>query len=192
MPPPSRRTPSNCEGAMGRTVLLTGRPGVGKTTIIRDIAEQLGNAAGGFYTAEIRESGRRRGFRIVTLDGKQGILSHVDIKGPPRVGKYGVNLKDLEEIGVAALLRAENEGACIVVDEIGKMELSSQPFRNAIVTAVEGDSLVVGTVMKSRNRWADDLKGLPQVTVVEVTKANRDQMAQRVLSMLGARLKTAR
>ena len=177
---------------MGRTVLLTGRPGVGKTTIIRDIAEQLGNAAGGFYTAEIRESGRRRGFRIVTLDGKQGILSHVDIKGPPRVGKYGVNLKDLEEIGVAALLRAENEGACIVVDEIGKMELSSQPFRNAIVTAVEGDSLVVGTVMKSRNRWADDLKGLPQVTVVEVTKANRDQMAQRVLSMLGARYKTAR
>ena len=177
---------------MGRTVLLTGRPGVGKTTIIRDIVEQLGDAAGGFYTAEIRERGCRRGFRIVTLDGKQGILSHVDIEGPPRVGKYGVNLKDLEEIGVAALLRAENEGAWIVVDEIGKMELHSQSFRNAVMTAVEGDSMVVGTVLKSRNRWADNLKGLPQVTVLEVTEANRDQMAQRVLSMLGTRYKTAR
>jgi nucleoside-triphosphatase len=177
---------------MGRTVLLTGRPGVGKTTIIRDVVEQLGDAAGGFYTAEIREGGCRCGFRVVTLDGEQGILSHVDIEGPPRVGKYGVNLKDLEEIGVAALLRAMDEDSCVVVDEIGKMELYSQPFRNAIVTAVEGDSLVVGTVMKSRNGWADDLKALPQVTVVEVTKANRDQMARRVLSMLGSRYKTAR
>ena len=170
---------------MGRTILLTGRPGVGKTTIIRDIAEQLGDVAGGFYTAEVRESGRRRGFRIVTLDGNEGILSHVDIEGPPRVGKYGVNLGDLEEIGVAALLRAMDEDSCVVVDEIGKMELSSQPFRNAIVAAVEGDSLVVGTVMKSRNPWVDDLKALPQVTVLEVTEANRDYMAQRVLSLLG-------
>ena len=177
---------------MGRTILLTGRPGVGKTTIIRDIAERLGNAAGGFYTAEIREGGRRRGFRIVTLDGEQGILSHVDIEGPPRVGKYGVNLIDLEEIGVAALLRAMGEDSCVVVDEIGKMELYSQPFRNAVMTAVEGDSLVVGTVMKTRKRWADDLKGLPQVTVLEVTEANRDQMARRVLSMLGICHKTAR
>ena len=177
---------------MGRTVLLTGRPGVGKTTIIRDIVEQLGDAAGGFYTAEIREGGCRRGFRIVTLDGKQGILSHVDIEGPPRVGKYGVNLKDLEEIGVAALLRAMDEDRCVVVDEIGKIELHSQSFRNAVMTAVEGDSMVVGTVLKGRNRWADNLKGLPQVTVLEVTEANRDQMAQRVLSMLGTRYKTAR
>jgi nucleoside-triphosphatase len=172
---------------MGRTILLTGRPGVGKTTIVRDIAEQLGDAAGGFYTSEVRERGHRRGFKIVTLDANEGVLSHVDIKGPPRVGKYGVNLRDLEEIGVAALLRAMDEGSCVVVDEIGKMELYSQPFRNAVLAAVEGDSLVVGTLMKSRNRWTDELKALPQVTTLEVTEANRDHMARRVLCMLGAR-----
>jgi nucleoside-triphosphatase len=174
------------EVAMGRTILLTGRPGVGKTTIIKSIADRLGGTAGGFYTAEIRQGGRRLGFKIVTLDGREGILAHIDIEGRPRVSKYGVNVGDLEEIGVAALLRAMMEGRCVVVDEIGKMELFSQRFRETIAAAIAGDSLVVGTVMKGRNPWVDELKCLPQVIVLEVTGANRAHMAQRVLSLLGS------
>jgi nucleoside-triphosphatase len=169
---------------MGRTILLTGRPGVGKTTIIRQIAEALAGRAGGFYTAEIRESGRRRGFKIATLDGEEGILSHVDIKGPPRVSRYGVNLTDLEEIGVAAVRRAVTEAECVVVDEIGKMELFSQEFRKTVLEAIRSDKPVVATVLRSKNPWVDDLKALPEVTVIEVTEANRDRMAQRVLDLL--------
>jgi nucleoside-triphosphatase len=169
---------------MGRTILLTGRPGVGKTTIIRQIAEALGGHAGGFYTAEIRESGRRRGFKILTLDGEEGVLSHVDIKGSPRVSRYGVNLRDLEGIGVAAVRRAVTEAECVVIDEIGKMELFSEEFRQAVLEAIRSDKPVVGTVMRSGNRWVDDLKALPEVTVLEVTEANREGMAQRVLDLL--------
>jgi nucleoside-triphosphatase len=169
---------------MGRTILLTGRPGVGKTTVMKEIAERLGESAGGFYTAEIREGSHRRGFKIVTLDGEEGVLSHVDFKAPPRVSKYGVNLRDLEKIGVAALTQAITRGQCVFVDEIGKMELLSQQFREVILAAIEGGSTVVGPVMKARNPWVDDLKALPQVTVLEVTEANRDHMVQRVLSLL--------
>jgi nucleoside-triphosphatase len=169
---------------MGRTILLTGRPGVGKTTIVKEIAESLGDSAGGFYTAEIREGGRRQGFKIVTLGGEEGILAHVDVEGPPRVSKYGVNLKDLEGVGVAALIQAVANGRCVVVDEIGKMELFSQRFREVVLAAIEGDSTVVGTVMKARNPWVDDLRTLRQVAILEVTEANRDHMAQRVLSLL--------
>lgn len=169
---------------MGRTILLTGRPGVGKTTIIMQVLERLGRAAGGFYTAEIREGGRRQGFKIVTLDGNEGILSHVHIKGPPRVSRYGVNVSDLEEIGVAALRQAVTDGRCVVVDEIGKMELLSQEFRQAITDAIDSDSLVMGTVMSGSNPWVDRLKSLPGVTVLEVTEANRDGMSQRVLDLL--------
>jgi nucleoside-triphosphatase len=169
---------------MGRTILLTGRPGVGKTTIIREIAERLGAAAGGFYTAEIREGSRRQGFRIVTLDGKEGVLSHVDIRGTPRVSRYGVNLKDLEEIGVAALRRAVADADYVLIDEIGKMELFSEDFRRAVLEAIRSDRPVVGTVLRSRNAWVDNLKTLPEVTVLEVTEANRDRMAQHALDLL--------
>lgn len=171
---------------MGRTILLTGRPGVGKTTIIREIAQKLGAAAGGFYTAEIRESGRRQGFKIVTLDGKEGILSHVDIKGTPRVSRYGVNLRDLEEIGVTALRRALADADYVLVDEIGKMELFSEEFRKAVLETIRSDKPVVGTVLRGRSRWVDGLRALPKVTVLEVTEANRAGMAQHVLDLLRA------
>jgi len=169
---------------MGRTILLTGRPGVGKTTVIKRVVEQLGSRAGGFYTAEIRKSGRRQGFKIVTLDGQEGILSHVDIRGQPRVSRYGVNLGDLEEVGVAALRRAIAEADLIVVDEIGKMELFSDEFRQAVAEAIEGEKPVLATVMASPEPWVDALKGLPQVTVLEVTRDNRERMVPLVVELL--------
>jgi nucleoside-triphosphatase len=169
---------------MALTILLTGRPGVGKTTVVREIARKLGETAGGFYTTEIREGGRRKGFKIVTLDGQEGILADIDIQGRPRVSKYGVKLRDLEEIGVASLRRAVRQGRYVVVDEIGRMELLSELFRTAVVEAIESDSPVIGTIMQGHDPWVDWIKKLSHVIVLELTPANRDTMAQRVVDML--------
>jgi nucleoside-triphosphatase len=108
----------------------------------------------------------------------------VDIKGRPRVSRYGVNLRDLEEVGVAALRRAITEADLVVVDEIGKMELFSQGFRQAVAEAIEGDKPVLGTVMASPEPWVDALKALSQVTVLEVTQDNREQMAPLIMELL--------
>ena len=80
---------------MGKAILLTGRPRVGKTTIIKDVVRKLPGRAGGFYTEEMRERGRRQGFKIVTLDGREGILAHVGIKSRMRVSKYGVTVQGM-------------------------------------------------------------------------------------------------
>jgi len=169
---------------MGRTILLAGRPGVGKTTVIKQVVDMLGGKAGGFYTEEIRQAGRRLGFKIITLEGEEGVLAHVDIKGAARVSKYGVNVKDLEEVGAAALRRAIEERRYVVIDEIGKMELYSQEFRRAVVEALESEKVVLGTVMAGRHPWVDTLKARPQVTVLTVTQGNREGMARRILDML--------
>ncbi|MFQ5886839.1 MAG: nucleoside-triphosphatase, partial [Anaerolineae bacterium] len=42
---------------MGHAILLAGRPGVGKTTIIKQVVDMLSGEAGGFYTEEIRQGG---------------------------------------------------------------------------------------------------------------------------------------
>lgn len=172
---------------MGRTILLAGRPGVGKTTIVKRVVDILGGEAGGFYTEEIRQGGRRLGFKIITLEGEEGVLAHVDIKGGPRVSKYGVNIKDLEEVGVAALRRAIEERRYVVIDEIGKMELYSQEFRGAVGEALESEKVVLGTVLAVPHPWVDTLKAKPQVTVLTVTEGNRESMARRILDMLGER-----
>ena len=169
---------------MGHAILLAGRPGVGKTTVIKQVVDMLGGEAGGFYTEEIRQGGRRLGFKIITLDGEEGVLAHIDIKGAPRVSKYGVNVRDLEEVGVASLRRAIEERRYVVIDEIGKMELYSQEFRRAVVEALESEKVVLGTVMAGRHDWVDTLKARPQVAVLTVTEGNREGMARRLLDML--------
>jgi nucleoside-triphosphatase len=171
---------------MGRSLLLTGRPGVGKTTIIKRVTEELGNQAGGFYTEEIRGPGGRKGFRLVTLDGQDVVMAHVDLKGKgrPRVSRYGVDVGAVERVGVTALRRAMQEHRIVVVDEIGKMELFCGPFKDVVLQAVGGSHVVIATVMTKPNPWIDALKAQPGVEVWEVTTRTRDGMAEKVVQWL--------
>jgi len=157
---------------------------VGKTTIIQRVVERLPGRAGGFYTAEIRERGRRRGFKIITLDGQEGILAHVDIKGPHRVSKYGVDVAGFEAVGVAALRRAIVDADYIVIDEIGKMELFSPAFKEAVREAIESPATVLGTIMLRPHPWADAIKRHPRVTLLRVTPANRGALVEEILALL--------
>ncbi len=171
---------------MGQALLLTGRPGVGKTTVIREVVARLGKAAGGFYSEEVREQGQRIGFRLVALDGPVGTLAAVNISGPYRVSKYGVHLHDLEQVGVEAIRRAlaQPHVAVVVIDEIGKMELFSPAFRMAVQEALSGPKPLLATVMAGPQPWVDAIKARPDVTLIEVTPANRQALPGRIIRWL--------
>ena len=142
--------------------------------------------AGGFYTEEIRSRGAREGFRLVTLDGQDAILAHVNIHSPYRVSKYGVDTRSLERVGVSALNQAAEECDLVVMDEIGKMELFSADFRETVWRIVNSGKRVLGTIMLQAHPWADKIKRQPQVHLVEITRANR----HRVLEELSVWLQT--
>jgi nucleoside-triphosphatase len=168
---------------MGHTLLLVGRPGIGKTTVIQAAVQRLAGRAGGFYTEEMRGPGGRKGFRLVTLDGQETVMAHVSLRGPgrPRVGRYGVDVAAIERVGVAAVRRAMQEQRIVVVDEIGKMELFCGPFKDAVLQAMGGPCPVVATAMARPNPWVDGLKAMPNVTIWEVTVENRDGLAEQVV-----------
>jgi nucleoside-triphosphatase len=173
---------------MGQIVLLTGQPRVGKTTIIKQIVAALGDVCGGFYTEEIRERGKRLGFRLMTINGRKGTLAHVRLRDAPHVGNYGVNLGDLQAIGVTAIRQAIASKEVVVIDEIGKMEMLSESFRDAVQEALDSDRDIVGTIMFHPHPWADAIKENPRVTVIEVCGANREMLADQVLELLGRQL----
>jgi nucleoside-triphosphatase len=173
-----------------KVFLISGRPGCGKTTLIRRVIDSLDVRAGGFYTEEIRgPDGRRLGFEIVTLQGERAVLAHVDTRSPYRVGKYGVNLQGIDETGVPAIRDAVKSCDLVVVDEIGKMELYSQPFREAVTAAIESGRPVLGTVMLASHPWADAVRSRPGVRVLLIDPATRDSVARLLLERLRARLK---
>jgi len=161
---------------MKQVYLLTGRPGTGKTSIIKQAVAGMKGKAGGFYTEEIRSQGVREGFRLVTLGGPTAILAHIDIHSQYRVSKYGVDLDSLDGVGVSALYQAAEDCDLVVIDEIGKMELFSANFREAVLHIIDSGKKVLGTIMLSPNPWADAIKRQPQVNLVSVTRANYQQV----------------
>ncbi len=165
--------------------MLTGRPGTGKTSLIKQVAFYMKGKAGGFYTEEIRSRGVREGFRLITLNGEEAVLAHISIHSPYRVSRYGVDIDVLDHIGVPALNNAIQECDLVVVDEIGKMELFSDSFREAVLRAINGGRRVLGTVLLSPNPWTDAIKRHSQVNLINLTRDNYQRVFAELLRWLG-------
>jgi nucleoside-triphosphatase len=161
---------------MKTAYLVTGEPGIGKTTLIRQVVSTMRMRAAGFYTEDIRNQGQREGFRIVTLDGDMALLASSGHPGPVQVSKYGVDLRELERVAVPQVARAIERGHVAVVDEIGRMQLYSRPFRQLMFQAVHDGHPLLGTVMLGRNRYADKLKSHRNVEVLMLTEDSRNDI----------------
>jgi len=166
-----------------KNILFTGVPGIGKSTIIERIVQRLERPKTGFYTEEIRAGGRRVGFGITTLDGGHGTLAHIDIPGRVRVGRYGVNLSDIEQIAVPSMI-PENEDTVVIVDEIGKMECFSDFFKQTLVNALDSTNTVVGSISLKGNAFIANVKKRPDTLLISVNKDNRDNLVEEFFARM--------
>jgi nucleoside-triphosphatase len=153
---------------------------------VRRLAELLAEAGvplSGFTTEELREGRRRVGFAVETFAGERATLAHVDLPGPPRVSKYGVDLEAFERLALPALSDVASDDF-VLVDELGKMELASEAFCRAVVELFERPVTIIATIQIARHPFTDELKQRPSVERIRVTKGNRDELP----ALLAARL----
>jgi len=167
-------------------LLLTGPPGIGKTTAIRRVAEGLaGRKIGGFTTGEIREKGQRVGFGLESFDGASAVLAHVGIASAHRVSRYGVDLGALDRFVDFTLDPAAGPDV-FLVDEIGKMESLSPRFVAAIERLLDGEIPLVATVAEKGAGLIERVKRRPGTGLWTLTHTNRDEIPGRVRLWLGA------
>jgi nucleoside-triphosphatase len=167
-------------------LLLEGRPGIGKTTVTRrllQLLQEAGVPVGGFTTGELRTGVRREGFVVEAVSGAREVLAHVDLPGPPRVGRYGVDLAAFERVALPALGDC-GPGGVVVVDELGRMELASAAFCETVVELLGRDVAVVATVHHARHQLTDALKRRPDIRVVRVTELTRDGLPEQLRDWL--------
>ena len=165
--------------------LIEARPGAGKTTAARRLVHLLrerGVRVSGITTQEIRESGGRLGFAIEAISsGEKGVLAHIDFPGPPRVGKYGVDLAALEDISLPELKRGSD---VVVIDELGRMELASAAFVDAVADLFDSAVPVAATVQAKTQPFTDTLKSRDDIELIRLTTANRDTIPEEIARRL--------
>lgn len=172
-----------------RILLLTGASGTGKTTVLINTVEALkakGISVGGMISKEVREGSIRVGFAIIDLTRhKHGWLAHVNQKSGPQVGKYRVNMQDLNCIGAEAIMEAIEKCDVTAIDEIGPMELYSPQFRLAVKQAIESKKPVLAVVhAKSKDPLIMEIKQKNDAQLFNVTIANRDSLPQELAKAL--------
>ena len=165
-------------------ILLTGEPGIGKTTLIVQILDAIKDLqVVGFYTREIRQGGIRKGFELIDFGGSKRLLSHVNIKSPFRVGKYGVDIKGFDSFleGIEFL---DPSTDLIVIDEIGKMELHSTKFNTLIGQILDSDISLIATVALRDTGIFGHIKHRPDVTLFKMTRQNRKRLLDDIMLLL--------
>jgi nucleoside-triphosphatase len=152
-----------------KAILLTGPPGCGKTTLIQRLIPYLPPPVHGFYTQEIRQAaepglkGQRVGFELITLDGRSGLLAHVDpaqIEGTtrPRIGRYIVNLHALEALAVPTLDDAISKGGWAVI--------------------------LLGSIVRRSTPFGDQIKARSDVALIEISPKNRASLLEHLLALI--------
>lgn len=161
--------------------LITGKPGVGKTTLVTKVVERMRSVhMAGFYTTEIRSQGSRVGFELCGLNGKRRTLAHVDIHSQDRVGKYRVDRRGFEEfLETLDLLNPDVE--LIVIDEIGKMELFSDRFRNVVRDGLNSHKQLLATIALEGEGFIRDIKQRSDVRLLELTRDNRERLPEAIV-----------
>jgi nucleoside-triphosphatase len=163
-----------------RNLLITGLPGVGKTTLIRKLSEALKNFDPvGFYTEEIREGGERKGFELISLNGRKGLLSHKNIRSPYQVGQYKVNVKGFEDL-LNSISFFNPLTRLIVIDEIGKMECLSESFKELLKEILDSEKPLIATIALKGSGLIAEVKKRKDVQLFEITKKNRDSLLKEI------------
>lgn len=165
---------------MGK-ILIRGRPGIGKTTLVKKIAEAFKkNDKGvfGFYTEELREKGERVGFRVKGLAGEEEIMAHIDFLTPYRVSKYKVDLARFEKIALPELEKGLKENGVVVIDEIGKMELFSERFKVLVLELFKSERAIIATIPLVPLPFITNLIKIPRVKVIDITLTNRERLGK--------------
>jgi nucleoside-triphosphatase len=164
-----------------KNILFTGPPRCGKSTLIEKIVKKIDTPATGFFTREILESGKRVGFSINTLDHRTGVLAHQGIHSRFRVGRYGVNLGDIDGIAVPSMT-PDRPDMLIVIDEIGKMECFSELFKKTLICALDSKHRVLGSITMKGDWFIRQIKTRDDVLLVTVTSKNRDKLVNLYLT----------
>lgn len=175
--------------------LLTGKPGVGKTTLLRKIVNSIPKIAG-FITEEVLdENGDRIGFQMVSLNEpfeKRQLARpyQMNLDFSTKFGRWSI-LFDEVEYFTEKYMKVPDRGTIFILDEIGPMQCSSRKFMKNVKELIEnsekGGYTIIGTIKQDPSRipsideFICQVKNFAGDSVIEVTEFNREEIYEKIM-----------
>jgi len=140
--------------------------------------------ARGFFTDPELEEGEVIGYRMRSLDGREAWVAHISDAGPIRVGRFKVNVPEIDFVATQSLLGPIFPDRVFLVDELGRIALASRRLESAVKDAFASGAHIVATVEDRPVEFVETLRRLAEVEMVSVTAADFDEVRERVLASL--------
>ncbi|MEM7008541.1 MAG: NTPase [Thermodesulfobacteriota bacterium] len=170
-------------GKEKKNILISGLPGIGKTTLIKEIYAQIKDSHPvGFYTEEIRNESQRKGFQLMGLDGSTAIFAHILIESPHHVGKYRVDVEAFDRFLTS--FDFSNKKRPVIIDEIGKMECLSSKFVSLVSQVFDSDNLVIATISHTDGGIKGKIKQRDDVELFKMNLDNRNSLSKEILEVI--------
>ncbi len=162
-------------------ILITGRPRIGKTTLLETFINQIPDKQG-FVTRQILEDDTRVGFELVSSTGDTVTLATRSSTSPTRVASYGVEVAEIDAF--AAGLPPLSDQAVVYVDEIGQMQLLSSRLKQQISNYLNAQNFFIGTITNDyTDDFIEEILSRNDVVLLTVDADNRDQVVAVLKSL---------
>jgi nucleoside-triphosphatase len=178
----------------GLKLLLTGPPGIGKSTILHNAICQLnllGRISGGVFAREVLRDGKRHSFVSVLPHGVEKEFMRKSPPGlrdgtsEPRIGSYMVDVAAIDNFVVPEIQRCTLDKSInlVYVDEIGRAQALSDAFLDTTKSLIESEKDVIGTIVEAETEWSLEYKNSERIFVISVTLENRDYLTDILVSL---------
>lgn len=167
-------------------IFITGMPGLGKTMLIRKLADRLDRPFHVFFTGEIRVRRQRTGFAVESFSGSRAVMAHMDIKSVHKVSKYGIDIEAFETVALPEMRVALREGKLILLDEIGRMELFSEEFQPLLLELISRKIPLAATIMYKSDPFCNRLKKMPNSHLITIRAGRTELLAPELLRFINA------